>query len=94
MLLIVLYICSIDYKTFFCTRCLTHFNHERFLKQHADKCPNIVKEGNLIDSLNSTGGYSKEIKRRYVNKTINLAKLFEAEMSATKNNVTFKTEDC
>ena len=90
--MIVYYICSIDYKTFFCTRCLTHFNHERFLKKHADKCPNIVKEGNLIDLLKSTGGFYKEIKRRHVNKIIKVAKLFEADICATKKNVTFKTE--
>ena len=63
---------------------MTYFNHERFHKHHADKCSNMVKEGNLIDSLMSTGGFSKEIKRRLVTKTINLAKLFEAKISATK----------
>ena len=49
----------------------------------------MVKEGNLIDSLKSTGGFSKEIKRRFVTKTINLAKMFESEITATKNIVTF-----
>ena len=88
--MVVIFICSIDHKTFFCTRCLTHFNHERFLKRHADECSNIIKEGNLIDSLKSTGGFSKETKRRFVTKTINLAKMFESEISATKNIVTFE----
>ena len=73
---------SIDRKTYFCTRCLKDFNHERFFKLHPDKCPNIVMEENLIDSLKSTGGFSKEIKRRHDNKLIIYAKKLEAEICA------------
>ena len=75
--------CSTNNKTYFCTRCLTHFNYERYLKQHFDKCPNMVKEGNLIDSLKITGGYYKEIRRRFITKQLSYKKKFEAELSET-----------
>ena len=61
---------SIDKKTFFCTRCLTHFFHERYLKLHINMCPNQIVDGNLLDSLKSTGGYSNEIRRRFLEKAI------------------------
>ena len=43
--------CITTLQTYFCTRCLTHFNYECYIPQHLDKCPNKVKEGNLIDLL-------------------------------------------
>ena len=75
------YNCSTSNKTNFCTRCLTHFNHDRYLKQHSDKCPNKVQEGNLIDSLKITGGYYKEIRRRMITRQLTLMKKLEAELS-------------
>ena len=71
---------SIDRKTYFCTRCLKDFNHERFYKQHPDNCPNFVMEGNLIDALKLNGGFSKEIKRRHHNKVLNYAKKIKEEL--------------
>ena len=75
--------CSADHKTYLCTRCLNHFNHELYLKRHADKCPNKVMINNLIDSLRESGGYSKEIKRRFVIRTISYAKKLEAQLNET-----------
>ena len=72
--------CSTTLKTYFCTRCLTHFNYERYLTQHLDKCPNKVKEGNLIDSLKITGGYYKEIRRRFITKQMTYLKKLELEL--------------
>ena len=40
-------------------------------------------EGNLIDQLKTTGGYSKEIRRRYICKTIRLAKKLEEELESS-----------
>jgi hypothetical protein len=55
-----------------------------------DKCPNKVKEGNLIDSLKITGGFYKEIRRRYLSKQVTYLKKLEAELSEsdkTDNNI-------
>ena len=38
---------------------------------------------NLIDSLRESGGYSKEIKRRFVIRTITYAKKLEAQLNET-----------
>jgi hypothetical protein len=79
----MLFLCSNDFKTYFCTRCLNHFNHERYLKQHADKCKNEIKEGNLIDTLKITGGFSKEIRHRFLSKHVVYLKKLESELSAS-----------
>lgn len=79
---------SIDNKTYFCTRCLTHFNHERYLKIHENMCPNQIEPGNLIDALKTTGGYSREIRRRWLEKAIRYNKKWESELMEMK-----KTED-
>ena len=51
-------------------------------------------EGNLIDSLKWTGGYSKEIKRRQNNKIIAYAKKLEEELcDATINDGPSQTKD-
>ena len=78
---------SINHKTYFCTRCLAHFNHERCLKLHVNMCPNQIEPGNLIDALKSTGGYSKEIRRRWLEKAITYNKKWESElMEITANS--------
>jgi len=55
-----------------------------------DKCPNKVKEGNLIDSLKIIGGFHKEIRRRFLSKNVTYLKKLEAELrkcdETDKNN--------
>lgn len=64
----------------FCTRCLDHFYHERYLNQHVSKCPNKVIKENLLDKLKITGGFSKEIRRKRIRTYILHAKKLEAEL--------------
>lgn len=68
-----------------CTRCLKHFNFERYLKQHESLCPNEVQKENIIDALKITGGYSQEIKKRHIERTIRYAKRLEAELNSSNN---------
>jgi len=56
-------------------------------------CPNKVKEGNLIDSLKFTGGYSQEIRRRFAGKTIKYAKKLQDEFQISTIDSTKITED-
>ena len=44
---------------------------------------NKVMDKNLIDSLRESGGYLKEIKRRFVIRTITYAKKLEAQLNET-----------
>ena len=53
-------------------------------------CLNKVIEGNLIDSLKITGGFSKEIKRRALVRSIAAARKIEAQLIETTD---FKTKD-
>lgn len=71
-------------KTHFCTRCLKHFNYERYVKDHQVFCSNKVIPENLIDDLKNSGGFWQEKRRlsddrniRYGNKL--LAKRLAAE---------------
>ena len=64
-------------KAFYCTRCLTHFIHERFLRDHQVVCPNEINPDNLIDRLKTEDGYSKEIRKRNIIRTICYAKKLE-----------------
>lgn len=68
-----------------CTRCLKHFNFERYLKQHERLCPNEVQKENIIDQLKTTGGYYKEIKKRHIERVIRYAKRLEAELNSSDN---------
>ena len=74
-------------KLIFCTRCLRHFNYERYLKQHEPHCPNEVDPDNMIDSLKVTGGYSKEISKRQVEGLIRHAKKLEEELQSNDQDL-------
>jgi hypothetical protein len=41
----------------------------------------MVVEGNLIDSLKITGGFYKEIRRRFLSKHVTYLKKLEAELN-------------
>jgi len=68
-----------------CTRCLKHFNFERYLKQHESLCSNEVQKENIIDALKITGGYSQEIKKRHIERMIRYAKRLAAERNQSDN---------
>ena len=75
-------------KLRFCTRCLRHFNYERYLKQHEPHCPNEVDPDNLIDALKVTGGYSKEIRKRQVEGLIRHAKKLKEDLQSNDQDET------